>query len=353
MLTALDNMHPDPPVFAAPSSRRRRFAGAWNLLRFVLEWKHFRRGRVTHLPLEVSLEVTNSCNFKCGFCPQSSPDHFDIVPRSSLEPERAREILRAVREMGYEKTLLHWTLDGEPFMSKHFAELCEVASELGFTNQYFATNMALTTAERVHALPADVRYTLTVDYCAEADLFEEHRGTPGSWVKVRDNVREILSDPALGHVLFELKDMTSYTTDDPERLRVSMEALRALFPPSERIQFFSKVFHNATGFLSRGSRKGRYRLCPYPWSSLNIASNGDVVACCRDLRHKTVLGNALEQGLAEIWNGPAMGALREDLVAGRPQDQRACAACDLPWDGSKFTWGHQLNVLRHRLQLGR
>ncbi|MAF64112.1 MAG: radical SAM protein [Planctomycetes bacterium] len=344
-------MQSSPPE-PAPTPRRRR-AGAWNLPRFLLEWKFLKRGRVAHLPLEVSVEVTNSCNFRCAFCPQSDPDHFEIVPRSSLDPERARKILGAVRELGYEKTLLHWTLDGEPFMSKGFADLCVVASELGFTNQYFATNMALTTVERVRALPSDVRYTLTVDYCADSKRFEEHRGTPGSWVKVRDNVRAILADESLGHVRFEVKDMTSYTVTDPEVLRTSMAALRDLFPPGERIELFSKVFHNATGFLARGGSSGRYRLCPYPWSSLNIASNGDVVACCRDLRHKTVVGNVLEDDLARIWNGAAMAALRQDLAAGRPQEQSSCESCDLPWDGSKFTLSYQLQVLRHRLQLGR
>ena len=334
-------------------NRSSRTAEWWNLVRFVWNWKLLRRDLANHLPLEVSVEVTNVCNFKCAFCPQSSPTHFDVVERSYLKEDRAREILTQVRDLGYDKSLLHWTLDGEPFMSKEFADLCTVASEEGFTNQYFASNMALTTTERAHELPSNVRYTLTVDYCADAEIFEVHRGTSGSWESVRENIVGILNDPNLAHVFFEVKDMTSYTVSDPVELEKSMAALQALFPESDRIQYFSKVFHNAAGFLPNTKSSKGYRLCPYPWSSLNIASNGDVVACCRDLQHKSTLGNVLDQPLKEIWNGPRMRKLRRSLIDGKPANENACRDCDLPWDTSKFSLRYQLQVLRHRLQFGR
>jgi len=92
-------------------------------------------------------------------------------------------------------------------------------------------------------------------------------------------------------------------------------------------------------------------VCPYPWYSMSIASNGDVVACCRDLEHQSVMGNLFEQSLAEIWNGKAFQEMRRDLAAERPDRQSACAGCDMPWDDSKFSMENLVATARNRLLL--
>ena len=82
-----------------------------------------------------------------------------------------------------------------------------------------------------------------------------------------------------------------------------------------------------------------------------MASNGDVVACSRDLERKTVLGNLLRQSLPEIWNGEPMQALRRNLRDHHPGRSGACANCDLPYDGSKYTVRNLINTAAGRLQL--
>lgn len=338
---------------AHPKSTRKappRAGGILNLTRFLVDWKFRKTGITSNLPLEVSVEVTNVCNFTCSFCPQSSPNHFDAVPRTYLDPDTAERILLQVREMGYDKSLIHWTLDGEPFVNKAFPQICEVARKHGFTNHYFASNMSLMTLECARSLPRGVQYTLTVDYCGDQEYFEKFRGTPRSWKKVGDNIRDILADDTLGHIRFEVKDISSYSIENPNELKELGLKLRAALPPSDRLRFFSKTFHNMTGFLDKSGSGERYQLCPYPWSSLTISANGDVVACCRDLDHKTVLGNLFEEHLKDIWNGEKYQRLREDLAAEKPDAQAACAGCDLPYDPSKFTIRNQAYALFHRLQ---
>lgn len=116
----------------------------------------------------------------------------------------------------------------------------------------------------------------------------------------------------------------------------------------------SRSFHNATGHVDgirehkQASASG-YNLCPYPWTSLVVASNGDVVACCRDLQHKTVLGNLLEQELDKIWNNRAYQALRLALKEERPACAAACANCDMPFDTGKFKLSHLVRTAVNRL----
>src|SRR5260370_15396016 len=70
-------------------------------------WQIQRASILDYLPEEVSVEVTNVCNFKCAFCPQSQPDHHDHVPKTYLEPEAADLILRRLREGGIQTQTLH------------------------------------------------------------------------------------------------------------------------------------------------------------------------------------------------------------------------------------------------------
>ena len=73
------------------------------------------------------------------------------------------------------------------------------------------------------------------------------------------------------------------------------------------------------------------------------------MACCRDLEHKTVLGNLFEQEFEEIWNGPAYQALRKDIVEGTVENQQACRDCDMPYDTQKGTLRHIAKSALHRM----
>jgi len=307
-----------------------------------------------YLPEDISVEVTNRCNFKCHFCPQSDPAHFERVAPAMLSPDGAGQILARLRRGGVRGDVMHWTLDGEPFVNKRFAEICGVAHDHGFLAQIFASNGVLATPARVAALPLqpEARYSIYVDFCSDEAYFETWRGTPGSFRQVLDNLRGLLDDPRLAHVEVQVGDISGYRVHDRAELARRFADLKALLPGA-RATFTQRQFHNWTGHLQdlAKPRSRRYHLCPYPWSSLVVASNGDVVACCRDLEHKTVLGNLFQAELGAIWNGSAYRALRQALVEQRPGDVAACRECDLPYDTTRFTIRYLAHTAIHRLKV--
>lgn len=332
-------------------------AKLYRFCHIVFRWQIQKALILDYLPEEVSVEVTNVCNFKCAFCPQSQPDHHDHVPKTYLEPDAADLILRRLREGGIQTQTLHWTLDGEPFMNRRFGELCAAALRHGFSNMYFATNGMLLTEDIIAKLPTQsgARYTFTIDFAADQEYFEEVRGTRGSWQKIFDNIVRILTDTELTQFYIELSDISTYKFSDPAETDRKFIALRKLVPdPNGRLEVFQKTFHNMTGLVEKHvatSKEKKYHLCPYPWTSLFVASNGDIVACCRDLRRQTVLGNILKENLSEIWNGAAFRELRRNLADRKPELSAACNGCDLPYDDTKFSMENILRTARRRLQL--
>jgi radical SAM protein with 4Fe4S-binding SPASM domain len=320
----------------------------------VLVAMHVRRSVITpYIPQYVAIEVTNVCNFRCAFCPQADPRHHELVPKDYLDPDRCEKILQEIRAAGITTELMHWTQDGEPFMNKRFADLVDLGVRHGFTNCHFATNGVLSTVDRLLEFPLkDCRLTLAIDYCTDPAYFEEVRGTKGSWEAVRENVGAILAHEALGNVYISISDISPYKFRSPEELSQRHRALIDLFPESKRLRIYGKTFHNATGLVEGPANAGHaYHLCPYPWTALRIACNGDVVVCCRDLRRQTVLGNVFEQRIMDIWNGDRMQEVRRHLLDKRPDAIEACRGCDLPYDDSKFSLRNMLKTLRERTQI--
>ncbi|MDD4889331.1 MAG: SPASM domain-containing protein [Phycisphaerae bacterium] len=328
-----------------------RFHRLINSARAVASYKLLRQRVLSHPPQSVAIEVTNRCCFACQFCPQSDPRHFQKTPACDLTPERASVLLGRIRDGGFIGRSMHWVLGGEPFLNEQFPEIIVRAIQCGFANQLISTNGLVVSPERMHRFPVS-NYTLYVDFCAEEATFERVRGTPGSWRRIRDNLLGIIADPALAHVALRLTDISHWAEPDPARREGNHRDLSALF--GGRIPVDRREFHNMAGYLDGRARRAggrRHYVCPYPWFEFIVASNGDVVACCRDLQHKTVLGNLFEQDLAAIWNGRQARQMRALLVRKQPQGIAACAGCDMHRDSGKFGWRNIIKSALRRYQV--
>ncbi len=342
--------------------KRRRLREQEDLVKTIIRyiiilfnWKIKKNTILNYFPEEISIEVTNNCNFRCKFCPQSDPKHFEMIERKYLSLQETEYLLSRIREGGIKTNVIHWTLDGEPFMNKQFHEICSLAHKYGFTNIYFGTNAFLASVERLLELPKTngCKYTLHIDFCDNKEYFEKYRGTRGSWEIIKNNILNVLNDTRLTHIHIHVSDVSGYTITDSKELSRSSKNLKKMFVSSRNIQFATKVFHNATGCVKDiDKRKSvRYILCPYPWTSFFIASNGDVVACCRDLQHKTVLGNLFKQELKDIWNGNKYQSFRNLLINKQLESLNACKNCDLPYDKSKTSIKNIISTAFERLQI--
>ena len=77
-----------------------------------------------------------------------------------------------------------------------------------------------------------------------------------------------------------------------------------------------------------------WSMCRRPWTVMYFTANGRALPCCiapfsqRGYENYT-LGDATQQTLREIWNGPAYRSFRDGLLSDQPPS--ACASCGLRW----------------------
>lgn len=101
---------------------------------------------------------------------------------------------------------------------------------------------------------------------------------------------------------------------------------------TEQIDFIGNLYGKQTQDVRdklKGSKNEKYA-CPFPFHTLSIKSNGDVLVCCVDWHRDTKVGNIFEQSLQEIWNGQALYELRALHLCHQRELNRSCAHCEIP-----------------------
>jgi MoaA/NifB/PqqE/SkfB family radical SAM enzyme len=77
-----------------------------------------------------------------------------------------------------------------------------------------------------------------------------------------------------------------------------------------------------------------WSLCRRPWTVMYFTANGRALPCCiapfsQHGYENYTLGDATQESLREIWNGPRYQSFREGLLSDTPP--QACANCGLRW----------------------
>ena len=80
---------------------------------------------------------------------------------------------------------------------------------------------------------------------------------------------------------------------------------------------------------NKGQDDARVRgFCLYPWTQLNISTDGLVSKCCADTHFTDVMGDLKEESLAAVWNGARLTHVRNALMRGDRLSLPGCRQCD-------------------------
>jgi MoaA/NifB/PqqE/SkfB family radical SAM enzyme len=320
------------------------------------------------LPREAYFEVTNRCNLLCETCPRT---HFELEPPADLSLERMVEVGDQLPAL--ERMVLHGV--GEPLLNRELPGMIAYGAGRG-AHVVFNTNGVLLDERRGDAVTAAGLSELRVSLDA---------ATPATYVRVRgaDVLPRILANveaftarrarrgerlpiltvwaTALRENLDELPDLVRLAGAlgargvNLQRLVVNglglavqeQSVYRDLSARQDEILSACRDAAARAGITITGSggtdgegaligetTEGAWRSCRRPWKVLYVTAHGTVLPCCiapfatTDMR-QIVLGDVLRDGVAGVWNGPAMRRFRTRHQSDDPPVP--CAPCGTEW----------------------
>jgi MoaA/NifB/PqqE/SkfB family radical SAM enzyme len=321
-------------------------------------------------PVCLYLETTNRCNLLCQSCPRTFED---LEPPADMRWELFTRIVDQFPNIA--RVVLHGV--GEPMMVK---ALPRMIAHLKARGSYvlFNTNGTLLTLKKGRELVAAGLDELRVSLdAADRAGFRAVRGKD-MFDRIVRNVRaftqmqraEGIVRPVVSLWLTGLKETVEQL---PAFVRLAREIgvaevyLQRLvfFPEGQSLaraesSLFERldeaearqldaaealarelgVAFNASGATEPGaslkSQGGAqpWSLCRRPWSLMYITAHGRAIPCCiapfsqRGYDGFT-LGDATQQSLREIWNGPRYREFRRALLS--PAPHPVCASCGVRW----------------------
>ena len=322
-------------------------------------------------PVCLYLETTNRCNLLCTTCPRT---YADLEPPADMSWELFTRIVDQIPDIA--RAVLHGV--GEPMLVEELPRMIRYLKERG-AYVLFNTNGTVLTAKKGRELSQTGLDELRVSLdAADAHTFVLIRGKDYFNRIVRNvraftemQAREGLASPRVSLWLTGLKETIAQLPDfvriahdigvnevylqrlvfcedvplgmaRPDQAlfeRLTREESQHLAAAEEQaaalgISFSASGASEPGESLARKVDKNPWSLCRRPWAVMYFTANGRALPCCiapfsQSGYENYTLGDATQQSLREIWNGPAYREFRAALQSDAPP--RCCSSCGLRW----------------------
>ena len=279
------------------------------------------------IPLEISIDLTHHCNFRCQHCyiPDfSAPD--------LLTTERVCSLIDELADMG---TLYLTLTGGEMLLRKDWYEIASYARNLGFSLRLYSNGSTITPdiADKIKSLHAITEVSL---YSMDEEIFEKITQHKGSFKKTirgieRERERELLLKVPLMvfnaegfEKVFEYgRAIGARVNADPRIIAKKDGDLSPLSLNAATEELLPYYRSGYTPCSVSGSDDPRFDrpLCAAGNRFANITAAGDVRACNLLV---PIAGNVREQSFREIWE---TSEWLQQVRSIRRKDLRTCNTC--------------------------
>ncbi|MDP6351523.1 MAG: radical SAM protein [Alphaproteobacteria bacterium] len=289
------------------------------------------------LPDKIAIEINNSCNHKCYFC----PNPIMTRARTVMDGAMVLRILDDAHRSGIGEVSFYST--GEPFLNKGLADYVATAKRIGFSYVYLSTNGGKAVSPRLEPV---LRAGLdSLKFSVNAGTRETYARVHGvdEFDTVIENIARVSehrrrNNPAMKlFVSFVETDLNRGTFADLE-LRVGAlvdEVIRYPFivigTPLGRRDESADNARPSIGYqdVDRGIPLNHQRTslpCYQLWSYLNVTVEGWLSACCSDFNADLVVGSLHGNTLLEAWHSQEFQELRQRHLEGQTKGT-LCHGC--------------------------
>jgi radical SAM protein with 4Fe4S-binding SPASM domain len=309
-------------------------------------------------PTIFNIETTNYCNMTCVMCPRTIfmkrknvwiEDKIFEKILSSIKPYEKKEIEdfwswlenstsfnhKEISENGFYFSIVSRCLIlhgyGEPFLDKFLIKRVKLCKEKNIPTYFSCTPATMTVDKATEVMRAGLD---VLKFSLDAMDDESIKSIRGKKANYEESIEKILS-------LIEIKKKNNFQTlfvpcmisfkKDKKSIELQEKFLE--FWKDKEVYAYIKSQDNRWLFeqdknLKNNSHYAK-QYCEYPWTSLTVMADGNVVPCTQISNNEIVLGNINDNSLEDIWNGKNYQELRKMHISGKfPNDHKCRKSCD-------------------------
>jgi radical SAM protein with 4Fe4S-binding SPASM domain len=221
-----------------------------------------------------------------------------------MEVATFERLMNEIREMDVKSLKLYFF--GEPLMHPEIGAMCKMASTAAERVE-LTTNLIPWTAKKLEEIASSgIHYIRVSWYGEQAERVKKGLGVLRHYSRLYPNPPHVCLKLHSQSQMEEVGELISLVDS------VTVEQLHTI----------------GSDFVHLKSYEENKKACPYPFYTLVVKANGDVVPCCVAWDTSLVVGNIHDEPLLNIWRGERFEHVRQLHLEGRRGELAACAKCD-------------------------
>jgi radical SAM protein with 4Fe4S-binding SPASM domain len=275
-------------------------------------------------PQGLDIGTTNLCNAACIMCP-----HSRLKKMGTMDFKLYKKIIDNCEKLKIKSLTLSFF--GEPLLDKGLIEKIKYAKEKRMDVAFYS-NASLLNEKWAKDLIESGLDSITISF----DGYSKE-----TYEKIRKNLKfETTRNNVLG--LIKMKRILNKNNPNINLVLVELEENKR-----EIKQFYNEWKDKVNGIniinmrnwandLEKKGTKESFHFnkkikryaCGLIWHRMVVDWNGDVVLCCDDWNHSTVLGNLNNQSIEEIWKGEKLKKIKEAHLKREFYKIPICSGCN-------------------------
>lgn len=287
-------------------------------------------------PWTMFVEPTNTCNFRCSYCPTGDTDLLRKVGRKNklMDFDLFCKVVDDMRAFPRKLKMVNLYKDGESLIHPRFCDMVRYLRAADVTEKmWLKTNGSLLSPEMNAELVAcglDM-IGISVQH-VHAQGFMDIAGVRIDYEEYRENVLDLYRQSRQTETLVSVKIADVGLTQTDKQTFYDDFGDRCDFVTVEGLHGWSASEYKDWKLGTNNSFDGNPRTpkiaCPLVMYMLTVNSNGDISICNDDWMHAHQIGNVNTESLTDIWNGSRLRDFRLMHLEGRKHENAACHHCD-------------------------
>lgn len=311
---------------------------------FTYRFKYL-HGRFLNLkvPVDVSLELSSTCNMACNYCYHSDPTKLPFE-RGMMKRDLAMKILKECAELGVHS--LKFNFRGEGTLNPHYREITQYAASLArgsvFIDRLANSNFKIHPMKRDDVFLGLASLTkVKVSYDSFNKEVFEHQRAKGDHDLTTENIDLFYNHPA------RIKNETQLVIQ-AVRTRLNKDEdiagnAKKRWPEAEisiRDVVEGRVEKNLDEYTNKKRDSDNRLPCKQAFVRLIVHHDGRVGPCCPAIKNDLLVGDANAQTIREVFNSEIAKQLRRDLKSGKAFESNPCKGCSSfeSYKGYKAKW---------------